>query len=107
LVFFTQSPSAQEDKHRHGPVSLSPFLRNFEWKNLKMRVIILETTEVRRNGGAIDPVYRILRNAREKSYGHIQAEAMGITKELMRSYLLEEVSSGLYPVEDTRLNIKH
>lgn len=59
--------------------------------------------EVKRNGDGIDTTYRILRNTKEKSYGHIQAEAMGITPESLRTYLLEEIAKGLYPVEDTRV----
>jgi hypothetical protein len=58
--------------------------------------------EVRRNGDGIDTTYRILRNAKEKSYGYIQAEAMGITPESLRTYLLEEIAEKAYPVEDTR-----
>jgi len=61
--------------------------------------------EVRRNGDGIETTYRILRNAREKSYGHIQAEAMGITPESLRRHLLEEIAHNLYPVEDTRVGI--
>jgi hypothetical protein len=59
--------------------------------------------EVRHKDGTIENTYRMLRNFREKSYGYIQAEAMGITPESLRSCLTEEVSQGLYPLEDTRL----
>ncbi|MBN1612880.1 MAG: hypothetical protein JW950_00295 [Deltaproteobacteria bacterium] len=59
--------------------------------------------EVRQKNGAIENTYRMLRNSRERSYGYIQAEAMGITPEALRSCLVEEVSQGLYPIEDTRL----
>ena len=59
--------------------------------------------EVRRNGDRIDTTYRIIRNAKEKSYGHIQAEAMGITPESLRTYLLEEIAQEVYPIEDTRV----
>ena len=43
--------------------------------------------EVRQNGAGIETTYRILRNAKEKSYGHIQAETMGITPEALQAYL--------------------
>lgn len=59
--------------------------------------------EVRRSGDGIETTYRILRNAKEKSYGHIQAEAMGITPKSLQGYLLEEIAQELYPVEDTRV----
>lgn len=59
--------------------------------------------EVRRNGNGIDTTYRILRHTKEKSYGHIQAEAMGITPESLRTYLLEEIAKEIYPIEDTRV----
>ena len=60
--------------------------------------------EIRQVDGAIENTYRMLRNSREKSYGYIQAEAMGITPEALRSCLMVEVSQGIYPIEDTRLN---
>ena len=59
--------------------------------------------EVKLNGSSIENTYRILQNSREKSYGYILAEAMGITPESLSAYLMEEVSQGLYPLEDTRL----
>jgi hypothetical protein len=61
--------------------------------------------EVRQNGAGIETTYRILRNAKEKSYGHIQAETMGITPESLRAYLTEEITQNIYPVEDTRMGI--
>ena len=60
--------------------------------------------EVRQNGNGIETTYRILRNTKEKSYGHIQAEAMGITAESLQTYLLEEIAQNIYPVEDTRVH---
>lgn len=62
--------------------------------------------EVRAADGGIVNTYRMLRDRREGSYGHIQAEAMGITPEALHAYLMEEVSAGLYPLEDTRLDGK-
>ncbi len=59
--------------------------------------------EVRQNENGMETTYRILRNAQEKSYGHIQAEAMGITPEALHAYLLEEIAQGAYPIEDTRI----
>jgi hypothetical protein len=59
--------------------------------------------EVRRSGDSIDTTYRIIRNAKEKSYGHIQAETMGITPESLRTYLLDEIAKEVYPIEDTRV----
>jgi hypothetical protein len=44
-----------------------------------------------------------LRNAKEKSYGQVQAEAMGITPKSLQAYLLEEIAQEVYPVEDTRV----
>jgi len=61
--------------------------------------------EVRRNGAGIETTYRILRNAKEKSYGHVQAEAMGITPESLRAYLHEEIAQNIYPIEDTRMKL--
>jgi len=62
--------------------------------------------EVRQKGAGIETTYRILRNAKERSYGHIQAEAMGITPEALRAYLTEEIAQNIYPVEDTRVGNK-
>ncbi|MDQ5984986.1 MAG: DNA mismatch repair protein MutS [Syntrophus sp. SKADARSKE-3] len=59
--------------------------------------------EVRQNGDVVETTYRIMRNAKEGSYGHIQAEAMGITPESLHAHLMEEIAQGLYPVEDTRV----
>jgi hypothetical protein len=59
--------------------------------------------EVRQSECGMETTFRILRNAKEKSYGHIQAEAMGITPDALQSYLLEEIAKRLYPVEDTRM----
>ncbi|MRR16176.1 MAG: hypothetical protein EG826_06940 [Deltaproteobacteria bacterium] len=59
--------------------------------------------EVRQNENGMETTYRILRNAQEKSYGHVQAEAMGITAEALHTYLLEEIARGAYPIEDTRV----
>jgi DNA mismatch repair ATPase MutS len=59
--------------------------------------------EVRQDGNSINTTYRILRSAKEKSYGHVQAEAMGITTESLQMYLLEEIARNIYPVEDTRV----
>ncbi len=59
--------------------------------------------EVRQEPNNIILTRRILRNAREKSYGYIQAEAMGITKEGLRNTLEEELRLGTYPMEATRL----
>jgi hypothetical protein len=53
--------------------------------------------EVKHNGDGIETTYRILRNAKEKSYGHIQSETMGITRESLRAYLLEEIAQNIYP----------
>jgi len=60
--------------------------------------------QVERRDGAIVTTYRMVRDAKEMSYGHLQAEAMGITPEALRRLLADEVERGLYPVEDTRLN---
>jgi len=59
--------------------------------------------EVERKDGLIRTTYRIIRNAKENSYGSLQAEAMGITPEALKGQLLDEISRGLYPAEDTRL----
>ena len=59
--------------------------------------------EVRQNGAGIETTYRIVRNAKEKSYGHVQAEAMGITPESLQAYLLEEIAQNIYPMKDTRV----
>jgi DNA mismatch repair ATPase MutS len=59
--------------------------------------------EVRRNGDGVETTYSIVRNAKEKSYGYIQAEAMGITPESLHAHLMEEIAQGAYPVEDTRV----
>ncbi len=61
--------------------------------------------EVRRSVNGIETTYRILRNAKEKSYGHVQAEAMGITPEALRAYLTEEIAQNIYPVKDTRMKL--
>ena len=61
--------------------------------------------EVRRKDNGMETTYRILRNVKEKSYGHLQAEAMGITPEALQAYLTEEIAQNLYPVEDTRIAI--
>lgn len=61
--------------------------------------------EVRQNDGGIETTYRIVRNAKEKSYGHLQAEAMGITPESLRTYLMQEIVQDAYPIEDTRVGI--
>ena len=45
----------------------------------------------------------ILRNIKENSYGHVQAEATGITPEALRAYLTGEIAQNIYPVEDTRM----
>ncbi|PKN19961.1 MAG: hypothetical protein CVU71_06250 [Deltaproteobacteria bacterium HGW-Deltaproteobacteria-6] len=63
--------------------------------------------EVRQDGDGIETTYRILRNAKEKSYGHIQAEAMGITPEALQASLLKEIARKSYPVEDTRVKIEN
>lgn len=60
--------------------------------------------EVHHNGSDISATYRMVRNAQEKSYGYVQAEAMGITPESLQRLIEEEVSQGLYPLEDTRLS---
>jgi DNA mismatch repair ATPase MutS len=59
--------------------------------------------EARNNGDVIHTTYRIVRGAKEKSYGHVQAELMGITAEALKQQLLKEVAEGWYPPEDTRL----
>ncbi|MDD5170960.1 MAG: hypothetical protein PHN75_19240 [Syntrophales bacterium] len=59
--------------------------------------------EVSRSDDGIETTYRIVRNAKEKSYGHIQAEAMGITPEALQAHLMEEIAQGVYPVSDTRV----
>lgn len=59
--------------------------------------------EVRRNGDGVETTYRIMRNAKEKSYGYIQAEAMGITPESLHAHLMKEIAQGAYTVEDTRV----
>ena len=59
--------------------------------------------EVKQSGAGMETTYRILRNAKEKSYGHVQAEAMGITPEALRAYLTEEIAQNVYPIEDTRM----
>jgi len=59
--------------------------------------------EVKRDGDAIKTTYRIVRNAKEGSYGFVQAEAMGITPESLLARLRDEISQGFYPLEDTRL----
>jgi len=61
--------------------------------------------EVRQNGNGIETTYRMIRDAQENSYGHIQAEAMGITAESLQRYLQEEIEQNLYPAEDTRMGI--
>ncbi|MBP7765100.1 MAG: hypothetical protein KA113_07930 [Syntrophaceae bacterium] len=62
--------------------------------------------EVRQSESGMETTFRILRNAKEKSYGHIQAEAMGITPDALQSYLREEIAKRLYPVEDTRMECR-
>ena len=59
--------------------------------------------EVKHQNGGIITTYRMIRNSREWSYGHLQAEAMGITPEALSGLFAEELSRGLYPAEDTRL----
>jgi hypothetical protein len=59
--------------------------------------------EVRGRDDSIQATYRIIRHSQAKSYGYVQAEAMGITSESLRAQLMEEISQGLYPQEDTRL----
>lgn len=59
--------------------------------------------EVHHVSGTVKTSYRIVRNAKEKSYGHVQAEAMGITPESLHKLIEEEIAKGLYPREDTRL----
>ncbi len=61
--------------------------------------------EVRPTENGMETTYRILRNAKEKSYGHIQAEAMGITPKALRAYLTEEIAQNIYPIEDTRMKL--
>jgi hypothetical protein len=48
------------------------------------------------DGGGVTTTYRIVRNAKEKIYGYVQAEAMGITPEALNLLIEEEVSCGLY-----------
>jgi DNA mismatch repair ATPase MutS len=61
-------------------------------------------SEIKMNGSSITYTHKILRNNREKSYGSIQAEGMGITTEALDCCLDEEIARGAYPVEDTRVN---
>ena len=63
-------------------------------------------SEVKMNGNGFVTTHRVLRNAREKSYGNFQAEAMAITPEALRSSLESEITSGYYPIEDTRVGGK-
>ena len=60
--------------------------------------------EAKRSGDAVETSYRIVRDAQERSYGYVQAEAMGITPDALRAQLMREVAEGWYPLEDTRLN---
>lgn len=69
----------------------------------KLSGTVSRGADVRRSGAGIETTYRILRNAKERSYGHIQAETMGITSESLRTYLIEEIAQNIYPVEDTRM----
>ncbi len=59
--------------------------------------------EVLFENGAPLFTYRMRRNAREKSYGHLQAERIGITEERLRAALDEGIAKWLFRVEDTRL----
>jgi hypothetical protein len=47
--------------------------------------------------------YRMRRNAREGSYGHLQAERIGITPARLRAALDEEIRQGRYPASHTRV----
>jgi hypothetical protein len=58
--------------------------------------------EVRFENGAPLFTYRMRRNAREKSYGHLQAERIGITAERLRAALEEQVARGMFGAGDTR-----
>ncbi len=72
----------------------------------KLKGAVNLAAEARIQGDLIETTYRIIRNAKEKSYGYVQAEIMGITAESLRTHLMDEMAQGLYPLEDTRLNTK-
>jgi hypothetical protein len=58
--------------------------------------------EVLFENGAYLFTYRMRRNAREKSYGHLQAERIGITAERLRAALEDQVARGMFGAGDTR-----
>lgn len=59
--------------------------------------------EVLFENGAPLFTYRMRRNAREKSYGYLQAERIGITEDRLRAALEDLVARGVLRAEDTRL----
>jgi len=53
--------------------------------------------------GELKTTHKILRNTREKSYGNVIAENLGITEDNLKSFLNEELAKGHYSINDTRL----
>ena len=60
--------------------------------------------EAQNNGKTIITTFKVLRDAKEKSYGHVQAEALDITPDGLRKRFDTELKNGLYSKEDTRIS---
>ena len=60
--------------------------------------------EVKKNGQGIETTHRILRGAREGSYGNVIAETKGITPERLRENMTNEIKNGKYDIAHTRMN---
>jgi hypothetical protein len=62
--------------------------------------------EVKFDGESPKFTYRMRRNAREGSYGHLQAERIGLTPERLRAALDEQIRRGHYPASHARVGGK-
>lgn len=61
-------------------------------------------SEVKKKRKGIETTYRILRKAREGSYGNVIAESKGITPEKLRENMIDEIRRGKYDQAHTRMN---
>lgn len=61
-------------------------------------------SEVKRKGKTIKTTYRILRNAREGSYGNVIAEERGVTPEKLKENMVDEIRNSKYDSAHTRMN---
>ncbi|MBN2566749.1 hypothetical protein JXB02_01530 [Candidatus Woesearchaeota archaeon] len=59
--------------------------------------------EARQNGSGIEFTHRVIRDARERSYGNLQREAIGITREGLYASLEKDIRQGKYAKDATRV----